>query len=147
MIPGGVSQAEERSHNGDVGSEAQRHSGCTAWAPALAKLLAIGIAALSVALCTAAVALLWLAPAHHPYSYDVSGDLVVGSLFPLGGVLIAIRHPGNRCSWVLLSAGLVAVRRSVMSGLMTGFRGSGYCHSFLPPRGWRAGHSYLTGCR
>ena len=90
-------------------SEAYRDSGRTTWAPASAKTLAIGIAALSVALCAGAVALLWLAPAHHPYSYDVYADLVVGSLFPLAGALIAIRDPGNRCSWVLLSAGLVAV--------------------------------------
>src|SRR5450755_4748686 len=82
-------------------SEAYRDSGRTTWAAASAKPLAIGIAALSVALCAGAVALLWLAPAHHPYSYDVSADLVVGSLFPLAGALIAIRDPGNRCGWVL----------------------------------------------
>jgi signal transduction histidine kinase len=76
---------------------------------ALIKPTAIGIAALSVALCAGALALLWLGPAHHPYTYDISGDLVVGSLFPLAGALIAVREPGNRCSWVLLSTGLVAV--------------------------------------
>ncbi|MDQ2812380.1 MAG: hypothetical protein M3Z75_11025 [Actinomycetota bacterium] len=85
------------------------YDGRAGWAAALAKPAALGIAAVSVALCGGALALLWLAPAHHPYSYDVSGDLVVGSLFPLAGALIAVREPGNRCSWVLLSTGLVAV--------------------------------------
>jgi len=76
---------------------------------ALTRPAAAGIAALSVALCAGALVLLWLGPAHHPYNYDISGDLVVGSLFPLAGALIAVREPGNRCSWVLLSTGLVAV--------------------------------------
>jgi signal transduction histidine kinase len=87
----------------------QQHDGRARRGPALIKWTAVGIAALSVALCAGAVALLWLAPAHHVYSYDISGDLVVGSLFPLVGALIAVREPGNRCAWVLLSAGLVAV--------------------------------------
>lgn len=78
-------------------------------AAVLAKPAAVSVAAVSVASCAGAVALLWLAPAHHPYGYDISGDLVVGSLFPLVGALIAVREPGNRCAWVLLSAGLVAV--------------------------------------
>jgi hypothetical protein len=81
----------------------------TARAAVITKAAAIGIAILSVALCAGAVALLWLAPAHHAYSYDLSGDLTVGSLFPLVGALIAVREPGNRCSWILLAAGLVAV--------------------------------------
>ena len=72
---------------------------------ALIRPAAVGIAALSVALCAGALVLLWLGPAHHPYNYDISGDLVVGSLFPLAGALIAVREPGNRCSWVLLSTG------------------------------------------
>ena len=83
-----------------------RRAGCAA---GLIKSAAIGIAAVSVALCAGALALLWLGPAHYPYSYDVSGDLVVGSLFPVVRALIAVREPGNRCSWVLLSAALVAV--------------------------------------
>ena len=87
----------------------RRRDGHSAWVPALVKPVAIGVAALSVALCAGALVLLWLAPAHHAYRYDISGDLVVGSLFPLVGALIAVREPGNRCSWVLLSAGLVAV--------------------------------------
>lgn len=124
------------------GSEAQRDSGCTAWAPALAKLLAIGIAALSVALCAAAVALLWLAPAHHPYSYDVSGDLVVGSLFPLAGVLIAIRDPGNRCSWVLLSAGLVAVSAFSHEWAYDGLSRPGLL-PFVSAATWLAGWTFV----
>lgn len=75
----------------------------------LAKPVAVGVAAVSVALCAGAVALLWLAPAHHPYGYDISGDVAVGSLFPLAGALVAVREPGNRSAWVLLSAALVAV--------------------------------------
>ena len=107
-----------------------------------------GTAAASVALCAAAVALLWLAPAHHPYSYDVSGDLVVGSLFPLAGLaLIAIRDPGNRCSWVLLSAGLVAVSAFSHEWAYDGLSRPGLLPFVSPPRGWRAGHSCLTGCR
>jgi signal transduction histidine kinase len=91
------------------GSGAQQGDSQATWAPALIKPAAIGIAVLSVALSAGAVALLRFAPAHHAYGYDISGDLVVGSLFPLTGALIAVREPGNRCSWVLLSAGLVAV--------------------------------------
>ena len=87
----------------------RQHDGHAARVPALIKPTAIGVAALSVALCAGALALLWLAPAHHAYRYDISGDLVVGSLFPLVGALIAVREPGNRCIWVLLPAGLVAV--------------------------------------
>lgn len=87
----------------------QQDDGHAAWVPELIKPAAIGVAALSVALCAGALALLWLAPTHHAYTYDISGDVVVGSFFPLVGALIAVREPGNRCSWVLLSAGLVAV--------------------------------------
>jgi signal transduction histidine kinase len=87
----------------------QQHDGRAGRGAALITWAAVGIAALSVALCAGAVALLWLAPAHHAYRYDISGDLVVGALFPLVGALIAVRDPGNRCAWVPLSAGLVAV--------------------------------------
>lgn|ERR1022692_1978236 len=62
----------------------------------LAKAAAVGIAVLSVALCAGAVALLSLAPAHHAYGYDLSGDLAVGSLFPIVGALIAVREPPSR---------------------------------------------------
>ena len=70
---------------------------------------AIGIAAVSVALCAGVLASLWLGLADYRNSDDVSGDLVVGSFVPVVGALIAVREPGNRCSRVLLSAGLVAV--------------------------------------
>ena len=88
---------------------AQASPGRVARGIALAKPTAIGIAAVSVALCAGAVALLRFAPPQHPYGYEISGDLVVGCLFPLAGAVIAVREPGNRCAWVLLSAGLVAV--------------------------------------
>jgi signal transduction histidine kinase len=87
----------------------QRHAGRGARAAALAKPAAVGVAAVSVVLCAGAVTLLWLAPAHHPYGYDISGDVAVGCLFPLAGALVAVHEPGNRCAWVMLSTGLVAV--------------------------------------
>jgi hypothetical protein len=58
---------------------AQPYPGRAARVAALAKPMAVGVAAASVALCAGAVALLWFAPAQHPYGYDISGDLVVAA--------------------------------------------------------------------
>lgn len=108
----------------------------------LAKPTAIGVAAASAALCAGAVALLWLAPAQHPYGYDISGDLVVGSLFPLAGALIAVREPGNRCSWVLLSAGLVAVSAFSHEWAYDGLARPGLL-PFVPAATWLAAWTFV----
>jgi hypothetical protein len=124
----------------------RRRDGHSAWVPALVKPVAIGVAALSVALCAGALVLLWLALAHHAYRYDISGDLVVGSLFPLVGALIAVREPGNRCSWVLLSAGLVAVSAFSHEWAYDGLTRPGLL-PLVPVATWLAGHSRPTGYR
>ena len=111
-------------------------------AAALAKPAAVGVAAVSVALCAAAVALLWLAPARHPYGYDISGDLVVGCLFPLVGALIAVREPGNRCAWVLLSAGLVAVSAFSHEWAYDGLARRGLL-PFVPAATWLAAWTFV----
>jgi signal transduction histidine kinase len=108
---------------------------------ALTKAAAVGVAVLSVALCAGAVALLSLAPAHHPYGYDLSGDLAVGSLFPLVGALIAVREPGNRCSWVLLSTGLVAVSALSHEWAYDGLARPGLL-PFVPVATWLAGWTF-----
>ena len=118
-----------------------RHRGRAAWVAALAGPAAVGIAAISVVLCAGAVALLWLAPAHHAYGYDVSGDLVVGCLFPLAGALIAVREPGNRCAWVLLSAGLVAVSAFSHEWAYDGLARPGLL-PFVPVATWLAGWTF-----
>jgi signal transduction histidine kinase len=115
--------------------------GRAGWAAGLIKPAAIGIAAVSVALCAGALTLLWLGPAHHPYSYDVSGDLVVGSLFPLAGALIAVREPGNRCSWVLLSTGLVAVSAFSHEWAHDGLARPGFL-PLVPVAVWLAGWTF-----
>jgi signal transduction histidine kinase len=132
---------DARSGTALVGSGVQLDGAPAARAPALIRPAAIGIAALSVALCAGAVALLWLAPAGHPYSYELPGDLVVGSLFPLTGVLIAVREPGNRCSWVLLSAGLVAVSAISHEWAWDGLTRPGLL-PFVPAATWLAGWTY-----
>lgn len=119
----------------------QRHVGRAARIAALAKPAAVGVAAVSVALCAGAVALLWLAPAHHSYGYDLSGDLVVGCLFPLAGALIAVREPGNRCAWVLLSAGLVAVSAFSHEWAYDGLARPGLL-PFVPVATWLAGWTF-----
>jgi signal transduction histidine kinase len=120
----------------------QPYPGRAAWAAALAKPAAVGVAAVSVALCAGAVALLWLAPAQHPYGYDISGDLVVGCLFPLVGALIAIREPGNRCAWVLLSAGLVAVSAFSHEWAYDGLARQGLL-PFVPAATWLAAWTFV----
>jgi signal transduction histidine kinase len=102
----------------------------------------VGVAAVSVALCAGTVALLWLAPAQHPYGYDISGDLVVGCLFPLVGALIAIREPGNRCAWVLLSAGLVAVSAFSHEWAYDGLTRRGLL-PFVPAATWLAAWTFV----
>jgi signal transduction histidine kinase len=106
------------------------------------KPAAVSIAALSVALCAGAVALLWFAPAHHAYGYDISGDVVVGSLFPLVGAVIAVREPGNRCAWVLLSAGLVAVSAVSHEWAYDGLARPGLL-PFVPAATWLAGWTFV----
>jgi hypothetical protein len=120
----------------------QPYPGRAARAAALAKPAAVGVAAVSVALCAGAVALLWLAPAQHPYGYDISGDLVVGCLFPLVGALIAIREPGNRCAWVLLSAGLVAVSACSHEWAYDGLTRRGLL-PFVPAATWLAAWTFV----
>jgi signal transduction histidine kinase len=120
----------------------RQHDGRAAWVPALIKPAAIGVAALSVALCAGTLALLWLAPAHHAYRYDISSDLVVGSLFPLVGALIAVREPGNRCSWVLLSTGLVAVSAFSHEWAYDGLARPGFL-PLVPVATWLAGWTFI----
>ena len=108
----------------------------------LAKPAAVGIAAVSAALCAGAVALLWFAPARHPYGYDISGDLVVGCLFPFAGALIAIRKPGNRCAWVLLSAGLVALSAFSHEWAYDGLARPGLL-PFVPAATWLAAWTFV----
>ena len=117
------------------------HNGRVARGARLAGPAAVSVAAVSVALCSAAVALLWLAPAHHAYGYDISGDLVVGSLFPAAGALIAVREPGNRCAWVLLSAGLVAVSAFSHEWAWDGLARPGL--PFVSAATWLAGWTFV----
>lgn len=42
-------------------------------------------------------------------SSPILGDLVLGSMFPVAGLVVLWRQPRNACGWVLLSAGLVGV--------------------------------------
>ena len=121
---------------------AQPYSGRAARGAALAKPAAVGVAAVSVALCAGAVALLWLAPAQHAYGYDISGDLVVGCMFPLAGALIAVREPGNRCAWVLLSAGLVAVSAFSHEWAYDGLARPGRL-PFVPAATWLAAWTFV----
>jgi signal transduction histidine kinase len=107
-----------------------------------AALAAVGVAVVSAGLCVGAVALLWLAPARHPYGYDISGDLVVGGLFPLAGALVAVRAPGNRCSWVLLSAGSVAVSAFSHEWAYDGLARPGLL-PFVPAATWLAAWTFV----
>ena len=106
------------------------------------KPAAIGVAAVSLALCAGSLVLLRFAPAHHPYRYDISGDLVVGSLFPLVGALIAVREPRNRSSWVLLSAGLVAVSAFSHEWAYDGLNRPGLL-PLVPVATWLAGWTFF----
>ncbi len=121
---------------------AQPNPGRAARGAALARPAAVGVAAVSVALCAGAVALLWLAPAQHAYGYDISGDLVVGCMFPLAGALIAVREPGNRCAWVLLSAGLVAVSAFSHEWAYDGLARPGLL-PFVPAATWLAAWTFV----
>lgn len=121
---------------------AQPYPGRAARVAALAKPMAVGVAAASAVLCAGAAALLWFAPAQHPYGYDISGDLVVGCLFPLAGALIAVREPGNRCSWVLLSAGLVAVSALSHEWAYDGLARPGLL-PFVPAATWLAAWTFV----
>jgi hypothetical protein len=125
-----------------LGAQPQPHPRRAVRVAALAKPMAVGVAAASAALCAGAVALLWLAPAQHPYGYDISGDLVVGCLFPLAGALIAVREPGNRCSWVLLSAGLVAVSAFSHEWAYDGLARPGLL-PFVPAATWLAAWTFV----
>jgi signal transduction histidine kinase len=95
-----------------------------------------------VALCAGAVALLWFAPSRHAYGYDIVDDVVVGSLFPLVGAVIAVREPGNRCAWVLLSAGLVAVSAVSHEWAYDGLARPGLL-PFVPVAAWLSGWTFV----
>lgn len=74
------------------------------------RAVAVACAAVSVVLCASAVTLVVVARSR---GLDVraphAGDGVVGSLFPLAGLLVLWRQPRNACGWVLLSCTSIAV--------------------------------------
>lgn len=74
------------------------------------RLLAVAVTVLALCACTAALTLQVLFVRRGiPLDGATPGDLVLGSLFPLAGVVVVWRQPRNPCGWILLAAALVGV--------------------------------------
>lgn len=76
----------------------------------LLRVVALLCAVSAVLLCAGAVAVFVTSRARGlPVAAPYAGDLVVGTLFPLAGLLVLWRQPRNSSGWVLLSCTSVAV--------------------------------------
>lgn len=76
----------------------------------VAPAVAAAAATLSLAGCTAAVALYWWTRSRGLQTYELNiGDLVLGTLFPSVGALLVTRQPRNAAGWVLTAGALVGI--------------------------------------
>lgn len=74
------------------------------------RALAVASTVLALSACAAAVALQQASTRRGvPVGSPELADLVLGSLFPVAGLVVLWRQPRNACGWVLLSACLVGV--------------------------------------